>query len=124
MGVSPSAKFPTIASLSFRRGHTARRLAKWLSVDVRSSVVLWTDSFNNAFSPQVLEDAVSVLEHYGLGVRIMQRHICCGRPFYDAGMLDQAKANLRAILDQLEALLVDACANRSPRAKLPVGLSR
>jgi Fe-S oxidoreductase len=68
-------------------------------------VVLWIDSFNNAFSPQVLEAAVVVFEHHGVGVQIIQRHVCCGRPFYDVGMLDEARANLNAILNQVEPFL-------------------
>jgi Fe-S oxidoreductase len=74
-------------------------------------VLLWVDSFNNGFTPQVLEAGVEVLEKLGFNVLLMKKHICCGRPYYDVGMLDEAKRNLSGILSQLEPALV---------AKIPV----
>ena len=64
-------------------------------------MLLWVDSFNNGFTPAVLEAGVEVLEKLGFNVTLMQRHICCGRPYYDVGMLDLAKTNLEMILQQL-----------------------
>lgn len=110
-GLARTAKFPKIAAQSFRASRTGQRL---LAVDADAAgadVVLWVDSFNNGFTPKVLEAGVQVLETLGFTVSLMKRHICCGRPYYDVGLLDQAKANLSAILDQLETVLV---------AKLPV----
>ncbi|NVZ67095.1 FAD-binding oxidoreductase, partial [Pseudomonas gingeri] len=56
----------------------------------------------------VLEAGVEVLETLGFYVRLMKRHICCGRPFYDSGMIDQARSNLLQILDQLAPALDQA----------------
>jgi len=101
-GLAPSVKFPRIAGQSFRAGKTARRLREHKDDVSATDVLLWVDSFNNGFTPTVLEAGVEVLEKLGFRVKLMQRHICCGRPYYDVGMLDQAKANLEAILTQLD----------------------
>ncbi len=64
-------------------------------------VVLWPDTFNNFFHPETAMAAVEVLEHAGYRVQIPPVRLCCGRPLYDFGMIDQAKRQLRAILDVL-----------------------
>lgn len=107
MGLAPDVRFPTVASRSFRADATARRLLSSKEEPTSREVLLWVDSFNNGFTPKVLEAGVEVLEKLGFTVRLLKRHICCGRPFYDVGLLDQAKANLAAILDQLEPTLAE-----------------
>jgi len=64
-------------------------------------VILWDDTFNDHFTPEVAQAALDVLEHAGFHVLVPKRDLCCGRPLYDYGMLDTAKAWL---LDILEAL--------------------
>jgi FAD/FMN-containing dehydrogenase/Fe-S oxidoreductase len=64
-------------------------------------VLLWPDTFTNYFTPEVGIAAVEVLEATGFAVRIPDRVLCCGRPFYDYGMLPTAKRWLLAILDEL-----------------------
>jgi len=46
--------------------------------------------------------ASRVLEHAGCRVELPREHLCCGRPYYDAGMLDEARAALERILGALE----------------------
>ncbi|MDT9632869.1 FAD-binding protein [Pseudomonas sp. JV449] len=104
-GLSKSARFPKIASKSFRSSVTAKRLLKQQAETTGTEVLLWVDSFNNGFTPKVLEAGVFVLEALGFTVKLMQRHVCCGRPYYDVGMIDQAKSNLEKILNQLEPVL-------------------
>ena len=108
MGLAPDVRFPTVASRSFRADDTARRLLRSEEVPAGREVLLWVDSFNNGFTPRVLEAGVDVLEKLGFTVRLLKRHICCGRPYYDVGLVDQAKANLEAILDQLEPALAES----------------
>jgi Fe-S oxidoreductase len=43
-----------------------------------------------------------VLTHAGFRVAIPRDHLCCGRPLYDFGLLDDAKAYLRRVLDTLQ----------------------
>lgn len=107
-GLASYVKFPVIASQSFQSSATAKRLhARESKRGQGNEVLLWVDSFNNGFTPKVLEAGVEVLEKLGFTVLLMERHICCGRPYYDVGMLDQAKRNLEAILTQLSPVLRD-----------------
>ena len=64
-------------------------------------VILWPDTFNNHFYPETAKAAVAVLEAAGFRVRVPSRHVCCGRPLYDFGMLEQAKKQLRRILTDM-----------------------
>ncbi len=74
-------------------------------VERAQAVVLWPDTFTNYFNPEVAEAAVEVLSAAGFAVELPPRTLCCGRPLYDYGRLDDAKAHLRAILDALQAQL-------------------
>jgi Fe-S oxidoreductase len=65
-------------------------------------VILWADTFNNHFHPEVAKAAVEVLEHAGFQVWVPEASLCCGRPLYDFGMLDAAKGLLRQILTTLQ----------------------
>ncbi len=64
-------------------------------------MILWADTFNNYFHPEVAQAATEVLERLGFDVSVPRGHLCCGRPLYDFGMLDQAKLYLRRILKHL-----------------------
>ncbi len=67
----------------------------------RGRVILWPDTFNNYFHPDIAQAAVEVLEDAGFAVDVPRGHFCCGRPLYDFGMLDRAKRYLRRILRAL-----------------------
>jgi Fe-S oxidoreductase len=67
----------------------------------KPAVILWPDTFNNNFHPEVAKAAVTVLEAAGRQVWVPKASLCCGRPLYDFGMLDEAKVMLRQILDTL-----------------------
>jgi FAD/FMN-containing dehydrogenase/Fe-S oxidoreductase len=62
------------------------------------TVILWADTFNNHFHPETAIAATKVLEDAGFTVKVYERSMCCGRPLYDWGMLDQAKRHLLDIL--------------------------
>jgi FAD/FMN-containing dehydrogenase/Fe-S oxidoreductase len=64
-------------------------------------VVLFDDTFNNHFRPRTAAAAQTVLERAGCAVELPARHVCCGRPYYDYGMLDEAKVALERVLDVL-----------------------
>ena len=63
-----------------------------------TKVILWPDTFNNYFHPEVAAAATEVLEAAGCEVLGPAAHLCCGRPLYDFGMLDQAKNLLHRTL--------------------------
>ena len=69
------------------------------------AVVLWPDTFNNYFLPHTAQAAVEVLESAGRQVFIPHRVLCCGRPLYDYGMLEQARARLREVVDYLRPVI-------------------
>src|SRR5579871_1378089 len=77
----------------------------WRRRPVRRSstkVLLWADTFSNHFEPEVAKAAVEVLEDAGFQVEVPLQNLCCGRPLYDYGMLDQAKRQLLHIISALK----------------------
>ncbi len=67
----------------------------------RNRVLLWPDTFNNYFHPEVAKAAVEVLEDVGFCVFVPRQALCCGRPLYDFGMLSTARATLKRVLTVL-----------------------
>ncbi|MGI5346927.1 FAD-binding and (Fe-S)-binding domain-containing protein [Streptomyces sp. CA-250714] len=57
----------------------------------RGPVVLWVDSFNNHFSPDVLKAGVEVLEHAGYSVQVPDGTQCCGLTWITTGQLGMAR---------------------------------
>jgi FAD/FMN-containing dehydrogenase/Fe-S oxidoreductase len=96
LGVASQRTLPRFASRSFRSGFRARVVEPELK-----EVLLWPDTWNNYFHPEALTAAVQVLGEAGKSVTIPRKHICCGRPLYDFGFLDEARSYLRRILDEL-----------------------
>ena len=64
-------------------------------------VVLWPDTWNNYYHPQTLAAAETVLTQAGFRVETPRGHICCGRPLYDFGHLEAARAYLAKVLDRM-----------------------
>ncbi|MFL5444955.1 MAG: FAD-binding and (Fe-S)-binding domain-containing protein [Myxococcales bacterium] len=99
-GVAGEREVPRFATETFRKWFENRKTAG--STDAgRPRILLWADTFDNFFHPEVAKSAVAVLEHLGYAVVIQPERLCCGRPLYDYGMLDLAKRKLRQILDTL-----------------------
>jgi FAD/FMN-containing dehydrogenase/Fe-S oxidoreductase len=104
--IHPNRAFPRFAK-SYTSGRP--RLAKpgWASSEARPSssrpelVLLFADTFNNYFHPPAMAAAHSVLRSAGFEVQTQNRHLCCGRPLYDFGLLATAKQYLLKILDAL-----------------------
>jgi Fe-S oxidoreductase/FAD/FMN-containing dehydrogenase len=57
----------------------------------RGPVILWVDSFNNHFTPEVLKAGVEVLEHAGYTVRVPDGTQCCGLTWITTGQLGVAR---------------------------------
>ncbi|HVC10335.1 MAG TPA: FAD-binding and (Fe-S)-binding domain-containing protein [Burkholderiales bacterium] len=93
-GVAPQRSLPKLASRNFR--------AEWRgAMRAGDPVLLFADTFNDYFRPQSAHAAARVLEAAGCAVEVPGERLCCGRPYYDFGMLDQAKAALGRILVKL-----------------------
>jgi FAD/FMN-containing dehydrogenase/Fe-S oxidoreductase len=94
LGIAPERRLPALASRSFRSGFTSRSSGE--------RVILFDDTFNNHFRPQTAVAAQRVLESAGCAVELPASHVCCGRPYYDFGMLTSARRGLRRLLDVLD----------------------
>lgn len=77
----------------------------WHGDAANPSVVLWTDTLNAHYSPHLLQSAVSVLNRCHFKVAIAKAHFCCGRPLYEHGLLEQAKKQSNALLDDFYTAL-------------------
>ena len=96
-GIAPERTMPPFATQTFK---------KWFFERTPKNpngprVLLWADTFNNYFHPQVARATVEVLEEAGMNVVVPRQSLCCGRPLYDYGMLKSAKRLLRQILHDL-----------------------
>jgi Fe-S oxidoreductase len=97
VGIASERTLPAFARKTFRAEFTKRAQ----SDAGKKRVMLWTDTFNNNFRPETLNAAVEVLDAAGFYVTISERRLCCGRPLYDHGFLDMARAYLEKILTAL-----------------------
>ncbi|HEY5296972.1 MAG TPA: FAD-linked oxidase C-terminal domain-containing protein [Verrucomicrobiae bacterium] len=98
-GISQARKLPQFAPHTFRAWWKERKIVN----DGKTPVILWVDTFNNHFHPEILQAAVEVLEASGHQVLLPAEKLCCGRPLYDFGMLMQARKMLAAILLSMRA---------------------
>jgi FAD/FMN-containing dehydrogenase/Fe-S oxidoreductase len=103
LGVHPSRDLPRFAPRSFRSWFSSRREAR--DALGRREVVLFPDTFNNFFEPEVAIAATEVLERAGFLVVIPPRDLCCGRPLYDAGMLERARWRLAQAVETLAPMI-------------------
>ena len=97
-GIAPQRQIPVFASRSFQ----AWRRAYPSLPNGRTRVLLWPDTFTNFFRPATAFAATRVLEHLGYQVDIPRQSLCCGRPLFDWGWLDEAKALWRRTLNALK----------------------
>ena len=97
-GIAQPRRLPAFAPRTFRQWFLDRppRPARG------ERVILWPDTFNDHFHPETLRAAADVLEEMGFDVEIPRALLCCGRPYYDFGMLGEARASLQRILRSLE----------------------
>jgi FAD/FMN-containing dehydrogenase/Fe-S oxidoreductase len=103
LGLAPQRQLPRFAGQNFERWARRKRpqVFEQHGKAEKTEVMLWIDTFNNYFHPETSRAALEVLEHAGFTVRCPQQVLCCGRPLYDFGMLNDAKQYLRAIMDAL-----------------------
>ncbi len=95
--IAPQRSLPAFAPQNFRDAFHRGRSRE---VGTGKTVLLWPDTWNNYFHPQALHAAAQLLTISGSHVEVPKQHICCGRPLYDFGFLDEARRYLRRILDR------------------------
>ncbi len=86
LGITRYRSLPTISSRSFRRWfaeHTTRAEG--------DPVLLFVDTFTNAYYPETGIAAVNVLEAAGYKVIVAKGQVCCGRPMISKGLLERAR---------------------------------
>ncbi len=102
-GVHPDRKAPTFSAETFR-GWFARRPR----VNAGSAkVVLFPDTFNNHFHVDVARATCEVLEAAGFEVIVPSKILCCGRPLFDYGMLNQARRLFEQVLATLRSEIAE-----------------
>ncbi len=101
-GVAPQRALPAFAPRTFRALAKRRRAAGQAQASASArKVILWVDTFNDHFSPDVAGAAFEVLQRLGYEVVLPRKRLCCGRPLYDYGLLDEARALLQSVLHEL-----------------------
>jgi Fe-S oxidoreductase len=95
-GITEDRTIPPFALQSYRVWHRkhARRSGG-------ERVILWPDTFNNYFRPRTAIAATQLLERLGFQVDIPKVPLCCGRPLYDWGWIEQAKTLWRKTLNTM-----------------------
>ena len=98
-GIAPQRTLPKLAARTFR--------SQFEPAAGGERVVLFDDTFNNHFRPATAQAAQRVLEAAGCAVELPGEHVCCGRPYYDYGMLERARGALeralRVLAPQIDA---------------------
>jgi FAD/FMN-containing dehydrogenase/Fe-S oxidoreductase len=102
-GITPERDIPPLAVETFVR-QFRRRVAGDLPADA-PRVVLWPDTFTNAFDPSIGMDAVAVLEALGYRVEVPAKRVCCGLTWVSTGQLGVAKRVVRRTLETLQPWL-------------------
>ncbi|WP_432014350.1 FAD-binding and (Fe-S)-binding domain-containing protein [Streptomyces cucumeris] len=87
-GIAPQREIPRFADRTFLEWFRRRTPE---GDGRRGPVVLWVDSFNNHFSPEVLRAGVAVLESAGYRVRVPDGTQCCGLTWITTGQLGVAR---------------------------------
>ncbi|MFI9492199.1 MULTISPECIES: FAD-binding and (Fe-S)-binding domain-containing protein [Streptomyces] len=100
-GIAPERPVPAFAEGTFLNWFRGRRTA--LPGGERGPVMLWVDSFNNHFSPQVLRAGVAVLESAGFEVHVPPGTQCCGLTWMTTGQLGVARKVAGRAVEALSA---------------------
>ncbi|HVV43778.1 MAG TPA: FAD-binding and (Fe-S)-binding domain-containing protein [Bryobacteraceae bacterium] len=97
-GIAPAREMPRFAPVTFRDWFRKRGVRN----QGKPEVILWADTFNNYFHPEIAAAATEVLEGAGFRVVVPRAPLCCGRPLFDYGFLDQANELLADTLGYLK----------------------
>lgn len=104
-GVDRRRSVPAFARRPFRRS-----AGRPTGTGTGTPVLLWVDSFSDAFDPEVAAATVRVLEAAGYAPRLPDDRLCCGLTWITTGQLDAA----RRILGRTVASLAEAARAGTP----------
>lgn len=120
LGVAPRV-LPPIARLGTAVAQGSRAISRVAGIDARRSlprpatarvdrstgrsggapVVLFVDTFTEAFAPEVAEAAASMLVQAGYGVTFTRQGGCCGLTWISTGQRDEARSRVRELVARL-----------------------
>jgi FAD/FMN-containing dehydrogenase/Fe-S oxidoreductase len=106
LGLSARRKLPVWESRHFFNSALATATREQVLAAARP-VVLFVDTFNGYFESINARAALKVLQAAGYTVHVATKlqpdgkHLCCGRTYLTSGMLDEAKAKAREVVDAL-----------------------
>jgi FAD/FMN-containing dehydrogenase/Fe-S oxidoreductase len=117
-----ASRFAPLVNLRNRIPALARLGERWLGLDASrplpafrsdpfvdppapatADLVLFVDSFTRWFEPETAQAALRVLSALGFAVRVAsaERPLCCGRTWLSQGMVEEARAEQRRLIDTL-----------------------
>jgi FAD/FMN-containing dehydrogenase/Fe-S oxidoreductase len=108
LGISARRSLPQWQSQHFFNGR-AHGASREEVLAAQRPVVLFVDTFNGYFESANAQAALDVLQAAGYSVHVAAKagatddgkHLCCGRTYLANGMVDEAKAKARALVDAL-----------------------
>jgi FAD/FMN-containing dehydrogenase/Fe-S oxidoreductase len=102
-GMDTRRAIPAFAPVPFRLSNGSRSALRHAPAPGggQRPVVLWADSFSDAFDPEVPQAALTVLGQAGYQVIVPERSACCGLTWISTGQLDGARRRLGTLLDIL-----------------------
>ncbi len=101
-GIAEQRDIPKFAPQTFVSMWKRRdKPAKGAEPAPNGPVILWPDTFSNAFHPHAAKAAVAVLEDAGFEVRVPTQPVCCGLTWVSTGQLNVAKKVLSRTVDVL-----------------------
>lgn len=97
-GFTRTRDLPVWSGRAFRNDEVARQ--------DQPEAVIFADCFNRYFEPENLRATVKVLDAAHIPVAVAtqpegERPLCCGRTFLSVGLVDEAKAEARRLVDAL-----------------------
>ncbi len=93
--LAPERTLPQVASESLFKWNARRRPA-----DGSREVLLFADTFNCYYDPEIGQAAIHLLERLGYRVTVTQ-HGCCGRTYMSKGFVDEARASAQQVVGAL-----------------------
>lgn len=95
LGIAPQRSLPAISRESLLKWY-----AKRPQTNAGREVVLFADTFNCYYEPEVGQAAVELLERLGCRVTLMDQG-CCGRTYMSKGFPEKAKSSAKQVVDTL-----------------------
>jgi FAD/FMN-containing dehydrogenase/Fe-S oxidoreductase len=105
LGLSAARSLPAWRSRHFFNDAPRHTATREEVLAAERGVVLFVDTFNGHFEDENARDALAVLQAAGYTVHVAARsgggHLCCGRTYLAAGMVDAARGKARELIDEL-----------------------